>query len=72
MGAERTDEIGRCPGRPSCGQHIVDNEDVVLGDCRIAVYLDTVGAVLEVIDLVVNIVWELAGLSDRHKTSTES
>ena len=72
LGAHLLYEVDRGPAGSAGRQHVIDDENPVTGNNRVGVDFDAVGAVLEVVFLVVDVVGQLAGLADGNKPGIEA
>ena len=70
--AERLDQPAGRGGRAAGGEHVVDDEDLLAGVDRVAVDLELVGAVLELVLLADDRPRQLARLADRHEPGTQA
>ena len=69
---ERLDQAGRRRGGAAGGEHVVDDQDPLAGMDGVAVDLELVGAVLELVLLAGDRPRQLAGLADRHEPGAEA
>src|SRR5919107_3420031 len=71
LAAEALDEPGRGPGGAAGGEHVVDDQDPLAGDDGVGVQLEGGGAVLERVLLGLDLVGQLAGLTDGDEAGPE-
>ena len=70
--AERLDQAARGGGRAAGGEHVVDDEDALVGMDRVTVDLESVAAVLQLVLLADDRPRQLAGLAHRDEGGAEA